>query len=373
MLESFATDRQVPLTIGERLCDWPLLTSRGEAFSLYGNQIYGWPKALLLLPADAASGGADAVLRDFAAAAQALAETETHVVAISVAAPAENAALRARLTLPFSVLSDPEGNLHRAAARGTSDPAAMLLFDPVLRLERRMAAAEGVNLAAAVLDHMRGRRAAFPPAVVGAQPPVLVLPNVLDPDHCRRLMANWETGEKVRDLTASPSLHSNVAAPKSKVRADVILPEDSPTSLELVGVIGRRLLPEVERGLGFRVSRFEHFRIGCYDAGDGGHFAAHRDNTTKMTAHRRYALTLNLNSGEYQGGFLRFPEYGPQLYAPPPGGAVVFSCSLLHLATPVEQGRRFVVVGFFWGEAEQKIAEANLAELSRESASKLLR
>jgi predicted 2-oxoglutarate/Fe(II)-dependent dioxygenase YbiX len=108
----------------------------------------------------------------------------------------------------------------------------------------------------------------------------------------------------------------------------------------------------------------ERLRIGCYDAKDSGFFAAHRDNTTPRTQHRRYALTLNLNTGGYEGGFLRLPEYGPQLYAPPPGGAIVFSCSLLHLVAPVSKGRRFVVVGFFWGEAEQRIYQRNHAGLA---------
>ena len=78
------------------------------------------------------------------------------------------------------------------------------------------------------------------------------------------------------------------------------------------------------------------------------------------------ALTLNLNTGDYEGGFLRLPEYGPQLYAPPPGGAVVFSCSLLHLASPVTKGRRFVIVGFLWGEEEQRIYEQTHSDLTFE-------
>ena len=46
-------------------------------------------------------------------------------------------------------------------------------------------------------------------------------------------------------------------------------------------------------------------------------------------------MTLNLNTGGYEGGALWFPEFGRQLYAPEAGGAVVFSCSLLHEALPV--------------------------------------
>jgi hypothetical protein len=127
------------------------------------------------------------------------------------------------------------------------------------------------------------------------------------------------------------------------MRADVIIPEDSSESQELIEAIRRRLLPEVLKGFGFRVSRMEHFRVGCYDSASGGYFAPHRDNTTPLTKHRRYALTLNLNTGDYEGGLLRFPEYGPQLYAPPAGGAVVFHCSQLgavQLTGQILLGRR---------------------------------
>jgi len=54
-----------------------------------------------------------------------------------------------------------------------------------------------------------------------------------------------------------------------------------------------------------------------------------------------FALTLNLNEG-YEGGHLRFPEYGAYLYRPGAGGAVVFSGSHLHerSLTWIEAGRR---------------------------------
>ena len=61
---------------------------------------------------------------------------------------------------------------------------------------------------------------------------------------------------------------------------------------------------------------------------------------------RRFALTLNLNTEEYEGGELIFPEYGPHKYRPSSGGAVVFSCSLLHEALPVTKGRRFALLTF---------------------------
>ena len=70
-------------------------------------------------------------------------------------------------------------------------------------------------------------------------------------------------------------------------------------------------------------------------------------------------MSLNLNTGEYEGGLLRFPEFGSQVYTAPAGGAVVFSCSLLHEATPVTRGKRFAFLPFLY-DAAAKVREQNL-------------
>ena len=127
--------------------------------------------------------------------------------------------------------------------------------------------------------------------------------------------------------------------------------------------IHQRLVPQIERAFQFKVSRMERYLIGCYDAEEEGHFRPHRDNTTKGTAHRRFAVSLFLNSGEYEDGWLRFPEFGAALYSTPPGGAVVFACSLLHEALPVSRGRRFMFLPFLYDEAAKQIREANLGYL----------
>ena len=118
---------------------------------------------------------------------------------------------------------------------------------------------------------------------------------------------------------------------------------------ELSSVVGRRVLPEVQKAFAFRATRFEGFKIACYDAATGGFFRPHRDNLTPSTAHRVFALTLNLNDG-YEGGQLRFPEYGNQLYRPDAGAALVFSCAHLHEVLDVTAGRRFVLLSFLYGE-----------------------
>ena len=124
---------------------------------------------------------------------------------------------------------------------------------------------------------------------------------------------------------------------------------------ELKNLIGRRVLPEIQKALNFEVTRLEDFRIARYDAETGGYFRIHRDNTSPGTAHRRWAMTLNLNTEDYEGGHLRFPEYGPHLYRPATGGAVVFSCTLLHEALDVRNGHRFVLLCFMYAASGAKI------------------
>ncbi len=124
-----------------------------------------------------------------------------------------------------------------------------------------------------------------------------------------------------------------------------------------------RLVPEIRRAYQFHATRMERYIVACYQGEHGGHFRAHRDNTTKGTAHRRFACSLNLND-DYEGGFVWFPEFGRQLFKPPPGGACVFSCSMLHEATPVTQGVRYVFLPFLYDDAAAKIREENLRFLA---------
>jgi|SRR5215207_566364 hypothetical protein len=57
-----------------------------------------------------------------------------------------------------------------------------------------------------------------------------------------------------------------------------------------------------------------------------------------------FAVSINLNS-ESEGGEVSFPEYGPRSFKPPPGGAVVFSCSILHGVSKVTSGCRSLTSG----------------------------
>jgi predicted 2-oxoglutarate/Fe(II)-dependent dioxygenase YbiX len=102
--------------------------------------------------------------------------------------------------------------------------------------------------------------------------------------------------------------------------------------------------------------------VACYDSAIGGHFYRHRDNVNAGAQHRRFAVTINLNS-DYDGCDLVFPEFGRREYRAPAGGAVVFSCGALHQVTPVTRGRRYAFLAFLYGEADAALREANNAKL----------
>jgi predicted 2-oxoglutarate/Fe(II)-dependent dioxygenase YbiX len=152
-----------------------------------------------------------------------------------------------------------------------------------------------------------------------------------------------------------------------KRRRDLYL--DEALSEEARVKIVRRLVPMVERAYGWKATRIERYLIACYDGAEGGLFRAHRDNTTAGTAHRKFAVTINLNA-DYDGGELRFPEFGPRLYKPPTGGATVFGCSLLHEAKPVTRGVRYAFVPFLYDAEGARIRDANRRFLADAAAGK---
>ena len=76
-------------------------------------------------------------------------------------------------------------------------------------------------------------------------------------------------------------------------------------------------------------------------------------------------MSLNLNC-VFDGGALVFAEYGRERYRPNRGDAVVFSCSLLHEALPVTEGRRFGLFTFFTDCAGAAQEDAMLAERGAE-------
>jgi predicted 2-oxoglutarate/Fe(II)-dependent dioxygenase YbiX len=197
-------------------------------------------------------------------------------------------------------------------------------------------------------------------SLVTSTAPILIVPRVFDAALCRELIQYYETHGGVESgfMREVQGKTVEVYNPEHKRRKDQEILDESLRQRAMFAVHGR-VMPEIQRAFQFHPTRIERHIVACYDANDGGHFRAHRDNTTKGTAHRRFAVSLNLNTGEYDGGRLRFPEFGRQQYEAPAGGAVVFSCSILHEATRVTRGKRYAYLPFLYDDAAARIREAN--------------
>jgi peroxiredoxin/predicted 2-oxoglutarate/Fe(II)-dependent dioxygenase YbiX len=191
------------------------------------------------------------------------------------------------------------------------------------------------------------------------QAPVLFLPKVFEPEFCRKLIDLYDRngGAESGFMREIDGKTIQVQDHNHKRRKDYTI-DDPNTIKETQARILRRIVPEIAKVHHFRATRMERYIVACYAAEDKAHFRAHRDNTTKGTAHRRFAVSINLNDN-FEGGEVSFPEYGPRSFKPPPGGAVVFSCSLLHAVSEVTKGRRYAFLPFLYDDAAAKMREEN--------------
>jgi len=195
--------------------------------------------------------------------------------------------------------------------------------------------------------------------------PILVLSDVFEPELCRHLIALFkhhggrESGfmEEIGGKAVESYDH------RWKRRKDYMI-TDSRLVQDLQARIGRRIGPEVDKAYHFRATRIERHLVGCYCAEDAAHFGPHRDDTVKATAHRRFAVSINLNE-DFDGGELYFPEYSAYRLKAPIGAAVIFSGSLLHSVSRVKRGSRYAYVPFLYDEEGEKIRQDNLRFLTQ--------
>lgn len=199
--------------------------------------------------------------------------------------------------------------------------------------------------------------------------PVLIAPRVFEPEFCRALVELFETdGGRFTGVMRDAGDRTEAVMDDLKVRRDILI-SDPILTAAVQTRLERRLFPMIATGFGFAVTRIERFLVACYDADDRARFAPHRDSTTMGTAHRRFACSINLTD-DFQGGDLRFPEYGSTTYRPPLGGAVVFSCAMQHEAMPVVAGRRYAFLPFFFDEAGQATLEAYNARVDAQAVAR---
>jgi len=314
--------------------------------------VTGKPVLLLFCPSledEAIAAG----LRAFRAAAGRLAALRTSLFLVSRNGVEANAAARTRLALPFAILADAKADIFKGygvdpypAAPGLT----LFILDPghrVLRVLDRMEPAALVAETLATLERLHADR---PAASLESHPPVLVLPRMLSLADCDFLAAIWQ--RKVPEYATDGFTNEGTKAEKGdfKVVHDGIygkaveyIVQDEALQRFIDGRLRRRLLPEIRKAFQATGLKREGYRIAGYEAREGGFLNPHRDNSIPANAHRRFTMTVNLNAGAYEGGGLRFREYGEQFYQVERGTAVVWSASLLHEVLPVTKGRRLVL------------------------------
>jgi len=351
--------------IGDWVQDIVLPSVGGKIVKL--SDTVGVPAVLLFFGSDATqASAATAACSALAAEHAAMAALNAVVLAITTAAagtdtldgtppPDESTKSPAGNDLPFPMLIDAD---QQVSQRYGAARLRAVLVNANARVTRYYDNLEPGPLAAALLADLKKMVELEPARHMVQQAPILLIPDVVPPEFCAKLINTWEkegnqdSGFMVNDGDKTVGKFDY----GSKIRRDHFIKLGSDIDKEARQWVGRHILPEIGKAFNYEVTRLEDMKIACYDANRGGYFRPHRDNTTSATAHRRFAVSILLND-DYGGGYLRFPEYGPHLYRPSAGGAAVFGCSLLHEATDVTAGRRFVLLTFLYGDKEAKMRE----------------
>lgn len=350
--------RNRPPIFGERLPGIRAAsTSSGDNFSL---DLLAGRYSLFCVYGSATHPAAQDALAKLAAASHLFHADERVLVAISNDARDKSQPVFEALSRSCLMIWDSDRHVVRnwglLSENGRALRACWILVDPGFRVMAAWPLDKGEDAVAA----FEALGAPADHAGVAMHAPVLIVPRVFEPDFCDRLISYFDnTGCEESGVTRERDGKTVVElAPKSKRRKDCMI-EDAELRAAAMRRVYFRLAPEIEKTFNFKPTRMERYLVGRYDSGGAGFFKPHRDNTTKGTAHRRFAVSINLNQRDYIGGELIFREFGLKRYRPPAGGAIVFSCSLMHEVTPVLKGSRYAFLPFLYDDAAAALREAN--------------
>jgi peroxiredoxin len=331
------------LSAGDLVPDWNLADLDGNRISLYSDAIEGRPLVIVFCPRYSEANAA--ILDLFGTRACAFADQGAKIFAVF---PNEKSARR-HAALPFPVLVDRQRQLAELfgaefttiVLRNNNHLKGIVTSETEPHVEASLAWAASVKAEMPTIQ-MEYRH-----------PPVLLIPEVFSAEDCRRLIEIFHTrGQRFLEQKVA----SDYLGTDYKMRIPEHLREDridhfffDKDTLEFLTKRLARVTPEIHRAFQYHVTKYESLRMARYEGERAGLSYGHRDNIPPFT-HRRFAMSINLNSDEFKGGALRFPEFGDQHYRPETGTAIIFSSSLLHEAMQVTAGRRFVFLAFLFGE-----------------------
>ena len=339
------------LAAGDRAAPFTLRDDHGVEISPWAIRGVGTPIALTL---GGSVGASDYLneLRAFRDAYPALEGMHAKLFAITRDSVAENRAARDAHHLPFPLLSDPKGGVRRTYGFGPPlDTPVTILLDPNCRVASVIETSGNARHAMRVLRYLEDAAAVGPAPRLSMHAPVLIVPRVLSQGDCVMLVERWH--RPAPEWEADPVTHASagyqVETGDFKLRENhhgrvvQMVVRDAALQALLDARLARRLTPELERAFQTSITHREAYRIACYDAEDDGGLPQQRGNSTPTTRHRRFTVSIALNAGAYEGGALRFREYGEPLYQVETGAAIVWSAALLHEVLPVTMGQRFIL------------------------------
>lgn len=329
------------LAPGDLAPDWNLLTSEQQGFSFRNDAIAGHTSVIFAIKS---SASAWINSPRFEHEAHALSSLGVRVYAIFPTLETPGLPSLAN----HGLLVDHTGEFANSLAACSQQDVSVV----VLRANNHLAAFFGAEVdferLRAVCETLQAERLR---SVMVTHPPVLLIPDVFSKEECRKLIQVYEERGQVL-VQADKALDYFGADYKMQVpehmREDRI--DHFFFEKDTVAFLLRRLARvevEVAKAFHYRITKHETLRIARYEGKRNGFLHGHRDDIPPHK-HRRFALSINLNTEGFDGGDVRFPEFGDQRYRPASGTAFVFSSSLLHEALEVTAGRRFVFLSFMY-------------------------
>jgi len=273
------------------------------------------------------------------------------VIAISASSDAaHNRHLKRAAGFPWPIVGDAAGGFFAAYGmhKGTDQADRLVLVTPYRQIRAwfDLEEDEGSTLKV-IMDILENAKAAEELRWSPPHAPVLIVPNVLSPEECGKLVESVETDTPFMVRQPRPGeVGGNYRIPvydhNRQDRVDLII-KDPNTLAFLDERLFGRVTPMIKKAFAFDVTRREDLHIARYVGKREGIAIGHRDNMEPPGAHRRFALSMSLND-DYEGGEITFREFSPKGYRVPAGTAMVFSSSLLHEVQETTSGVRYNLI-----------------------------
>jgi hypothetical protein len=238
-----------------------------------------------------------------------------------------------------------------AVPLGTQYRVTWTIVDPALRVRAHFHTTEDPAECEAVFALLNSLPEADKRQSCEAPAPIFVIPRLFEPGFCEELIGLYEEGHP----HDSGFMRNNVEIfdYSFKRRRDYFVGDEA-VKEQIIKRISICVIPEIRKLFFMEITRMERYLVACYAAEDDAHFRPHRDNGQRVTAHRRFAISVALND-DFDGGDLLFPEYNERHHRISTGWAIVFPCAILHAVTPVTRGRRYVFLPFLFDEGGAEI------------------